>query len=262
MVPDVKIRSEWPLFTARPPELIAVLPDGLGELPHSETIDYEMIVLEQARAVFVDPARLVHLYRSAIPDWDDQPTADLLFRLRTAPETIGDLKGKGSRFSLKERRLREQAMASVWALRKAISEGRWAVIAERLSDQSEHEELVFLPYARSSTTDYPDTDEGETERLDLGFSSAQDAADQVTSIAENAVRNEHVNDPHALMAALAVFKGALEQSMTELEEEKHLAHLFLTLSRTLLYAWPRVAIKFQSDRRYTPEWLLPCCQHV
>ena len=222
VVPEVTIRGEWPLFKPRPPEATVESAAVQAMQPQHETIDHEMIVLEKARAVFVDPTRLMHFYRSAIAQVDDQPTADLLFRLRTAPETIGDLKGKKSRSVPNARRQREQALASVWPLRKAISEGRWAVIGERLSDRAEREELAFLPYTRSSTTDYPATDESETERLDLGFSSAQHAVDQVAGIAENAVRSEHVNDPNALMAALAIFKGAFEHSMTEFEEENTL----------------------------------------
>jgi type IV secretion system protein VirD4 len=113
-------------------------------------------------------------------------------------------------------------MASVWPLRKAISEGRWAVIGARLSDKAERDELFFMPGIKSSMTDRLDVDDDETNHLHLGFSSVQEVVEQVTGIAEAAIGNEQDNDPNALGAALANLKAALEHSMTEFEEENRL----------------------------------------
>nr|WP_200997145.1 type IV secretory system conjugative DNA transfer family protein [Rhizobium rhizogenes]QCL10200.1 conjugative coupling protein [Rhizobium rhizogenes] len=222
-IPEVRIRTEWPLFAPQPPELTVELPAIQGEQWQSRDNDHEMIVLEHAGAVFVEPARLMHVYRSAIAAIDDQPTADLLFRLRTAPGTIGDIKGEKSRVFRQNRRVREQALASVWPLRKAISEGRWAVIGARLSDKAEREELSFTPGVKLSMTEHLDADEDETNQLNLGFSSAQETVDEVAGVADAALCNEHVNDPNALTVALASLRAALEQSMTEFEEENRLA---------------------------------------
>ncbi|NTJ35992.1 type IV secretory system conjugative DNA transfer family protein [Agrobacterium rhizogenes] len=222
VIPEVRVRAEWPLFTLQPPEPVAELPADQGEQRQPGAIDHEMIVLEHAGAVFVEPVLLMHIYRSAIAAIDDQPTADLLFRLRTAPGTIGAIKGEKSRFGRQNRRVREQALASVWPLRQAISEGRWAVIGARLSDKAEGEELLFTPGVKSSMTEHVDGDEDEGNQLNLGFSSAQEAVDEVGGIAEYAIGNEHLNDPNALVAALANLRGALEQSMMEFEEENRL----------------------------------------
>jgi type IV secretion system protein VirD4 len=223
VIPEVRIRTEWPLFAPQPLGLVAELPEIRAEQHESRDIDHEMIVLEHAGAVFVEPARLMHIYRSAISAIDDQPTADLLFRLRTAPGTIGAIKGEKSRFGRQNRRVREQAMASVWPLRNAISQARWAVISERLSDRAEGEGLSFTPGVKLSMTEHLDADEDETNQLNRGFSSAQETVDEVAGIADAALCNEHVNDPNALTVALASLRAALEQSMTEFEEENRLA---------------------------------------
>nr|WP_200985093.1 type IV secretory system conjugative DNA transfer family protein [Rhizobium rhizogenes]QCL09154.1 conjugative coupling protein [Rhizobium rhizogenes]QCL09368.1 conjugative coupling protein [Rhizobium rhizogenes]QCL09790.1 conjugative coupling protein [Rhizobium rhizogenes] len=223
VIPEVRIRAEWPLLVLQPPELIVKLPSVQAGERQSRAIDHEMIVLEHAGAVFVEPARLMHVYRSAIAAIDDQPTADLLFRLRTAPGTIGAIKGEKSRFVRQDRRVRELAMASVWPLRKAISEARWAAIGARLSDKVQGEELSFTPGVKLSMTEHLDADEDEGNQLNLGFSSTQETVDEVAGIAKAAIGNEHVNDPNALTVALASLRAALEQSMTEFEEENRLA---------------------------------------
>ncbi|NTG64802.1 type IV secretory system conjugative DNA transfer family protein [Rhizobium rhizogenes] len=222
VIPEIRIQTEWPLFTHQPPELVVELPAVEGEQRQPTAIDHEMIVLEHASAVFVEPTRLMHVYRSAISAADDQPTADLLFRLRTAPGTIDDIKGEKSRFVRQDRRAREQALASVWPLRKAISEARWAVIGARLSDRAEREELFFSRGINSIMADDLDADEDETNHLHLGFSSAQAVVNQVTDVAEAAIANEQKGDPNALAAALGNLKAALEHSMTEFEEENRL----------------------------------------
>ncbi|GAJ96142.1 type IV secretory system conjugative DNA transfer family protein [Rhizobium rhizogenes] len=222
VIPQVRIRTEWPLFEPQPLGLIVELPEVRAEQRESRAIDHEMIVLEHAGAVFVEPARLMHIYRSAIAAIDDQLTADILFRLRTAPGTIGDIKGEKSRFVRQDRRAREQALASVWPLRKAISEARWAVIGARLSDRAEREELFFSRGINSIVAGDLNADEDETNHLHLGFSSAQVVIDQVTDVAEAAIGNEQNSDPNALAAALGNLKAALEHSMTEFEEENRL----------------------------------------
>ncbi|NTG25107.1 type IV secretory system conjugative DNA transfer family protein [Agrobacterium rhizogenes] len=222
VVPEIRTRTEWPLFTPQPSELVVELPSVQAGDRQPNAIDHEMIVLEHAGAVFVEPVLLMHVYRSAIAAIDDQPTADLLFRLRTAPGTIGAVKGEKSRFGRQNRRVREQAMALVWPLRNAISQARWAVIAERLSDRAEGEGLSFTPGVKSSLTEHLDADEDETNQLNLGFSSAQETVDEVAGVARFEIGNEQVNDPNALTVALGNLRAALEQSMTEFEEENRL----------------------------------------
>ncbi|NTF97895.1 type IV secretory system conjugative DNA transfer family protein [Rhizobium rhizogenes] len=222
VISEVKIRTEWPLFALQPPAPVAELPAVQGGEWRSRDIDHEMIVLEHAGAVFIDPTRLMHVYRSAIAAIDDQLTADLLFRLRTAPGTFGAIKGEKSCFGRQNGRMGKLAMASVWPLRKAISEARWAVIAERLSDKAQKEELFFMPGVTSSMKEHLVGEEDETNRLNVGFSSAQETVDEVAGIAEAVLGNEHVNDPNALTVALASLRAALEQSTTEFEEENRL----------------------------------------
>ncbi|NTI46143.1 type IV secretory system conjugative DNA transfer family protein [Rhizobium rhizogenes] len=222
VIPEIGIRTEWPLFEPQPLGLIVELPEVRAEQRESRAIDHEMIVLEHAGAVFVEPARLMHIYRSAIAAIDDQPTADILFRLRTAPGTIGDIKGEKSRFVRRDRRARERALASVWPLRKAISEARWAVIGARLSDRAEREQLFFSRGSNSIVAGDLDADEDETNHLHLGFSSAQAVIDRVTDVAEAAIGSEQNSDANALAAALGNLKAALEHSMTEFEEENRL----------------------------------------
>ena len=224
VIPEIRIHTEWPLFAPRPPEQVVELPAAKVDQREPVGIDHEMVVLEHASAVFVEPALLMHVFRSAVSALDDQPAADLLFRLRTAPQTIGKLKGGKGRLGRQDRRMREQALASVWPLRNAISEARWAVIAARLSETAEHEGLFFAPGGNSSEGSGIEADEGEDEAncLQLGFSSAKEVVAQVANIAEATTSRKQVNDPNALAVALTSFKGALDHSMTEFEEENRL----------------------------------------
>ena len=199
----------------------------------NEEIDYELIVLEHARAVFVEPAVFMHRYRFAISATEDQPIADLLFRLRVAPETIGELRGGTGYFRGGKRlQARKLALASVWPLRKAISEARWTIIASRLAEKVKLDEVFFAPgstplssedppgiarvnlagefIANTGPTDIDDAEEEEANRLDLEFSAAEETVRQVTGIAEHAIGCGQVNDPNALATALTSLKVALE----------------------------------------------------
>ncbi|WFU07340.1 type IV secretory system conjugative DNA transfer family protein (plasmid) [Rhizobium sp. CB3171] len=236
VIPEVKPRPEWPLFTRQPLEL---MPAARIEGRQTEDIDYDPIVLEHARAVFVEPALFMHRYSYAISATEDQPIADLLFRLRVAPETIADLRGSTRRlFGGKGLRSREQALAAVWSLRKVISEARWAVIASSLAEKGKREKWSFGPWDSSSAVarqeaparvdliagitatpmDGFELSEDEMNRLDLEFSVAENTVAEVAGFAIDAVGAGQVNDPKALAAALANLKAALDQSILEPEE--------------------------------------------
>ncbi|AYG64544.1 type IV secretory system conjugative DNA transfer family protein [Rhizobium jaguaris] len=245
VIPELRIQTEWPLFVAQPLELITESHATQNEQRQFKAADHEMIVLEHARAVFVEPALFMHRYRSAISATGDQPTADLLFRLRTVPETIGNVRGVTGRFGgSKESRARKLALASVWPLRQAVSEARWAVIALRLAERAKPEEIFFSPGSGSSSTtdarsavsvnvatESPsstapthsfDAEEDETNRLDFEVSSAEETMGKVVGMAEDAIGLGQANDPDALAGALIKLKAALEQSTSDFEEENHL----------------------------------------
>lgn len=99
IIPDVKPRNEWSLFAARPESIAEDDQDAISEKlplrfdPDAQT-KWEMIVHEAARAVYASPYSCLYHYREAMEAANDQPTAELLLRLRTAPATIASIKGK------------------------------------------------------------------------------------------------------------------------------------------------------------------------
>ncbi|WP_064697763.1 type IV secretory system conjugative DNA transfer family protein [Rhizobium aegyptiacum] len=230
-IPELEIRAEWPLFERQPSQQ-AIATEGT-EQSRIEQIDYEKIVFEHANAVFSEPARLMHAYRLAIEATEDQATADLLFRLRTAPETIEEVRGGTVPFS-RGFEIRKAALASIWALRRVISEARWAVIASRLADKSDLEAVFFGPSTRllsdadlqaAVQTKELESEEDEANLLDLGLASAYEIVGKIATTAETEIDHGHVNDVHALSDALATIRVGLENSMSDGEKENRLMAL-------------------------------------
>ncbi|OEC93600.1 type IV secretory system conjugative DNA transfer family protein [Rhizobium sp. YK2] len=225
-IPKLTLRPEWPLFEPQP--LVQTeAGDVVGEVPvHHHEIDHERIVFEHAKVVFTEPPALMHVYRSAMEATSDRVTADLLFRLRTAPETISELRGGALPFT-RGHQLRKSALNAIWALRRAVSEARWAVIASRLAEKAELEELFFAPGGvvssqidLSAAERAEDASSGEeADLLDLGLASADQIVAQIANVAESEISEGHLNAPNALSDALIALRGALAKSVSESEEE-------------------------------------------
>lgn len=249
MIPEIVIKEEWPLFTVRPvAEPAPEAASSGGRRPSSEgseeaaTVavgerDHDITVMEHAREVFVDPSRLMHAYRRAVAASEDQASADLLFRLRTAPETLGDLKGATNRFDAKGLRARKLALAAVWPLRQAIAEARWAVIGRALQERTDPPEVFFtrgtpMPGAttapaseRLGEQQLADTDlvappamaveEDEDNSLDLGFAELGSAVSEISEIAEQETKIGRVTDLDAMSRALVGLKAGLDQASLE-----------------------------------------------
>lgn len=155
VIPDVVLQPEWPLFEMKPASqqaTAAVASPALtrgsittGEIPSSATRDPAVDMLHLAKAVFIDPSPFLHRLAAAIDAIEDQPVADLLFRLRTAPETIGALHGSSSAFDRKGKKARQDALEAVWPLREAVTAARWAKVAERVNAVVPAMELFFYP---------------------------------------------------------------------------------------------------------------------
>jgi type IV secretion system protein VirD4 len=232
-VPALEIRVEWPLFEPQPLEQVAgIVADGYQHPPHG-TVDHESIVFEQARVVFADAAPVMHAFRLAMEATSDKVTADLLFRLRTAPETIGELRGGTIPFT-REYQIRKRGLASIWSLRRVVSEARWAVIASRLANKAELEGVFFGPGKRTALdvgshtavrVQGSDPEQPEVNLMDSAFASAEDVVNQIAIEAQSDIDGGHVSDPNALADALATLRVALENSMSEGEEENRLTAL-------------------------------------
>ncbi|WP_349963392.1 type IV secretory system conjugative DNA transfer family protein [Rhizobium sp. ZPR3] len=229
-VPELQIRAEWPLFEPQPAERrVGVVAEAPAQ-SRSGSVDHERDVFEQAKAVFADPAPLMHAFRLAMEATADKVTADLLFRLRTAPETIGELRGGTMPFT-RDYQVRKAALTSVWSLRRVVSEARWAVIASRLADKEELEGLFFGPggivpshigLSATKSAERADLEEEGTDLLDLGFASANEIIVQIPNVADADIGEGSLNDPSALSGALIALRGALANSMSESEEENRL----------------------------------------
>lgn len=232
-VPALEIRVEWPLFEPQPLEQVAgIVADGYQHPPHG-TVDHESIVFEQARVVFADAAPVMHAFRLAMEATSDKVTADLLFRLRTAPETIGELRGGTIPFT-REYQIRKRGLASIWSLRRVVSEARWAVIASRLANKAELGGVFFGPGKRTALdvgshtavrVQGSDPEQPEVNLMDSAFASAEDVVNQIAIEAQSDIDGGHVSDPNALADALATLRVALENSMSEGEEENRLTAL-------------------------------------
>ena len=243
VVPELEIKAEWPLFERQALEQAAGVLTGGGQEPRAEGVDHERLVFEQANAVFTEPAGLMHAYRLAMGATSDQVTADLLFRLRTAPETIGEIRGGTIPFS-RGYEARKAALASVWSLRRVISEARWAVIASRLADKEDLEGLFFGPGNPRPPGNYlqgahvekmrepaikavggerTHPEEGEAKLLELGLASANNVVREIAKAAASEIDRGLVNDPSALTAALNTLRATLDNSMLDSAEDNQIA---------------------------------------
>ncbi|MCY1740708.1 type IV secretory system conjugative DNA transfer family protein [Ensifer sp. SL37] len=251
VIPEILIKEESPLFTVRPASEPAPQPaSSVGRRPDFEgsaeaaTVaiggkEHDITVMELAREVFVDPSRLVHAYRTAVAASEDQASADLLFRLRTAPETLGDLKGATNLFDAKGLRARKLALAAVWPLRQAIAEARWAAIGRALQERTDPPEVFFtrgtpMPGPTIAPVTEPsergeqqlaETDrvapssmaveDDEENSLDLGFAELGSAVSVISEIAEQETKIGRVTDLAAMGRALVGLKAGLDRASLE-----------------------------------------------
>lgn len=214
-VPDVVLRSEWPLFEAKPKTTEHAKTEVA---PASDTsIDHDVVVFSRAGAVFIDTASLVHAYRQAVTAVEDQAAADLLFRLRTAPETIGPLRGGRNRFSAKSRQARQAALGAVAPLRDAIIAARWAVVASRLEQSADPPEVYFSAGAAGPLPSPVDeaADDDEDNRLALFFQDGAAALSEIESFVSADVGAGRAPDAGALSRALIGLRTDFEKSMKE-----------------------------------------------
>ena len=221
-IPEIFLLPEWPLFemttnALKPEEAM----EGRG--PLSVGPDHDVIVLARARAVFTEPASLMHAYRQATMAVDDQAVADLLFRLRTAPETIGALHGNRSRFDAKGRQAHAAAIKSVWPLRDAITAARWAAIAMRLEQTANGVELFFSEGKRLPTIPVVrEPEEDEDNRLDLLFEDGSAVLGEIEELVAGDGDGRRIPLAGALSRALVNLRASYDQSMSEPQEVNEL----------------------------------------
>lgn len=132
VIPVVKPRAEWPLFVARPVTMTEDGEDAAREkfpvrVDPGAQIKWDMIVFEAARAVFANPSPLLHLYSEAMEATDDQLTADLFHRLRTAPASIAPMRGKTGGLGQRGGQAKAAALSAIWPLRELIRDARYAI---------------------------------------------------------------------------------------------------------------------------------------
>lgn len=226
-VPEIVLQPEWPLFEARPKAAEQVKTE---HVPQSATVgpDHDAIVLARARAVFTDPASLMHAYRHAITATEDQAVANLLFRLRTGPETVGPLHGNQNRLDAKGRQARTAALDAVWPLRDAITAARWAAIAARLESSANGAELFFSPGTRPPPIPIVDeAEDDEDNRLELFFQDGSSVLTEIEELVDDDIRAGRAADAGALSRALVSLRNGYEQSMSEPHEinELKIAHI-------------------------------------
>lgn len=220
-IPEIALQPEWPLFEARAK---AVEPAKAEQTPQSGTIgpDHDAIVLARARAVFSDPASLLHAYSQATTAADDQAVADLLFRLRTAPETIGRLHGSRSRLDKTGRQARAAALEAVWPLRDAVTAARWAAIAARLERTAHRAELFFSPGTPPIPGDTDDVEDDEDNRLEVFFADGGLVLDEIEELVDDDIDAGRAADAGALSRALTNLRTGYEQSMSGAAEVNEL----------------------------------------
>ncbi|TCR74048.1 type IV secretion system protein VirD4 [Rhizobium sp. BK376] len=221
-IPEIPLQVEWPLFEARPR---ASDPDMTQKVARFVTVgpDHDDIVLMRARGVFSEPASLMHAYRQAIISADDQAVADLLFRLRTAPDTIGALHGNRSRLDTTARQARTAALDAVWPLRDAITAARWAAIAARLERTTNGAELYFssgMPLPGVPIAE--ETEDDEDNRLQVFFQDGSTVLAEIEEFLGDEIDAGRAGDASALSRALTNLRTRYEQSMSEPEEVKEL----------------------------------------
>ncbi|UWU26025.1 type IV secretory system conjugative DNA transfer family protein (plasmid) [Rhizobium sp. CB3060] len=217
-IPEIVLLPEWPLFETRPK---ATEPTKAEQVPQAESAvpDHDAIVLTQARAVFTDPAALMHAYRHAIMAADDQAVADLLFRLRTAPETIAPLRGNRGRLDARGRQVRAAALDAVWPLRDAITAARWAAIAARLELTANGAELFFSPGTPLPPVPIGnEAEDDEDNRLELFFQDGSAVVAEIEELVDDDIDAGRAADAGALSRALVNLRTGYEQSMNDAQE--------------------------------------------
>lgn len=244
VVPEIEIRPEWPLFQTRTIAPAAASgrtnpkAESSGEVATSNratisSSDGDFEVLAAAMAVFPDTTRFMHQFRSAMSATEDQAIADLLFRLRTAPETLGPLRGKQDRFDRKGRRERNAAMDAVWPLREAVIAARWAKIAEVMNatatqvtwsfaqgfatspdDENVRAEPLDVAALGSDDVDIAE----ETNQLKIGHEQLTAAVDEIAGLLTSDNSQPDVNDTNktsAIEAAVERLKRSTTASVLE-----------------------------------------------
>lgn len=252
VIPDVEIRPEWPLFETRPNDRPSSgplpLPTGNGG-PSGGTggatiapQDPDLGVQVLAKAVFVDPSLFMHRYRNAVSAIEDQPATDLLFRLRTAPQTLGPLHGSAQPFDKKARKERQAALDAVWPLREAVTAARWAKVAEKINSVTPALELFFYPAVRSQQTGTaPDQaaigpvmmeDElaEENNQLQIGYEELSATVEDIAGLTGETNAQATADQPprsHAIDIAVARLKDRSSASMLESHESDYLPETLL-----------------------------------
>ena len=244
-IPDVRPRAEWPLFVPRPETMTEDGGDSAREkLPlrfdPDEKTKWEMIVFEAARAVFINPSPLLHLYRKAMEAGDDQQSADLLHRLRIAPATIAPMRGKMRASGRNDGRAKVEALASIWPLRELIRDARYA-LRDGAAARQDRQGMLLLQSAENQAL-LPIVDSGE-EEPGMGEAGSFSAGGSDTSQASNDDFGEEENqlkpESHVLhsvvndVAAAAMSLEDPEQPDRPSELARAIANLQAGLDRAL-----------------------------
>ena len=224
-IPAISPPPEWPLFDQRPLETDTGIAVQFFQPARPDPPDYDAIVLERCRDIFDPPASLMHVYRQAVVASDDQPIADLLFRLRTEPQTIAPLRGTQRALDLPGRRLRKAALATIWPLREAIIQARWAIIAERLKEPAVVHDDLDVPLQTSTfhEEDEEATLEDEENRLDQFFKAGEIVLGDIENLVGNEITSGRAADATALSRALANLRSGFQSAMAEPVETNQLS---------------------------------------
>lgn len=239
VIPEIEIRPEWPLFETRASAATAAsdattangaISGGVSNNGPSSPSDRDFAVLAAAMAVFSETNRFMHQFRSAMSATEDQAIADLLFRLRTAPETLGPLRGKSDRFDRKARNERKATLEAVWPLREAVIAARWAKIAEAMNAAATQVTWSFVqgfapsPQRLSVHDDdvaavvlEPDVEQ-ETNQLEIGHEQLTAAVDEIAAVvASDAQTPEtgNIDKSRAIDAAVRRLKRSTAAAMLE-----------------------------------------------
>lgn len=246
IIPVVKPRAEWPLFVARPETMAEDGKDAAREtLPLRFDPDaqskWEMMVLEAARTVFTNPSPCLHLYREAMEAADDQLTADLLHRLRTAPATIAPLRGKTRGPGRSGGQAKAAALAGIWPLRELIRDARYAVRDGAVARQDTDAKLLpgtedpaLQPTLKSQSVE---NGMGETGSFSAGASDVLQASTDDLTEEENQLKPEsyvmHSVVDDVATAAMSRVNLDLEQPERQSELARAIANLHAGVDRAL-----------------------------
>ncbi|UXS05566.1 type IV secretory system conjugative DNA transfer family protein [Agrobacterium tumefaciens] len=239
IIPDVDLQPEWPLFEARPKDLPSSTP--LVSMSRAATAsidtstqpdqDADLKVLARAQAVFVAPANLMHMYSVAVDAIENRQVAFLLFCLRTAPETIGALRGSSNRLDAKGRKQRESALQAIWPLREAITAVRWSRLAKRINARVLPDELFFFPTAAIQ----PETilnlaskerDE-ENNSVELSHAELTSAVEAIEDLITPAGEESRIRDNVARTEISAAIERLKQSASTSVLEDNQLPEAFL-----------------------------------